>query len=121
MKISFYLLLILALVFSATFLIAQEVSEEEVPPGMEIIKINDTKVITIKGTKIKKKGDLLVIEGTKEFVARKFLDVDGHFSEIEEKTKRLEKEINELKETLNELKENIPAKTLEPDEIRVIE
>jgi len=119
MKITFYLLLIFAFLFSPAFIAAGE--EIEVPPGMEIIKINDTNVIAIKGTKIKKKGDLLIIEGTKEFVARRFLEVDKQFSKIEEKTKYLEREINILKETLNELKENIPAKTLEPEEIRAIE
>ncbi len=121
MKISFYLLLIFFFVFSSAFVVAQEETEEEVPPGMEIIKINDTNVIAIKGTKIKKKGDLLVIEGTKEFVARKLLEIDSKFSKLEEKNKSLEKEINNLKETLTELKENTPTETLEPDEIRIIE
>jgi len=115
MKISIALLLILTFIFATSFAIAQKNEEEEVPPGMEVLKIGDVRVITIIGTKIKKQGDLLVVEGTKEFVARKFIEMEDRFSEIDGKTKGLEKEVKKLKEALDEIKKNKPTENSTTD------
>jgi len=85
--------------------IAQQ--DEEIPPGMEVIKIGDARTIVIKGTKIKKKGDLLIVEGTKEFVARKFLETDGTFSEMKVMEDKIRNEIEQLKKELEELKDRV--------------
>ncbi len=120
MRFSAYFLLILSLVFSASFIIAEE-SDEEAPPGMEVIQIGDAKVITIKGTKIKKKGDLLVVEGTKEFVARKFIELEETFSKLEERTSRLEKEVEKLKKTLGEIEKEKPTEVSATDTTHTVE
>ena len=101
------LLLVLIFVFSvfASWGIAQQ--DEEIPPGMEVIKIGDARTIVIKGTKIKKKGDLLIVEGTKEFVARKFLETDRAFSEMQTMEDKIQKEIEQLKRELEELKDRV--------------
>lgn len=103
-----FICLLLAFIFilPPLFIMAQEGEEEEVPPGMEVIKIGDVRAIVIIGSKIKKQGDLLILEGTKEFVARKFIETDKRISELEAKGISFEKELEQLRKELKELEES---------------
>ena len=81
------LIFILSIVFS---IIAKAGEKIEAPPGMEVIEISGVKYIVPKGTEVRKKGGVLILEGHNEYVARRF-------SAIEERLGAVEREIEELK------------------------
>jgi hypothetical protein len=100
------------LFFTASVWAQEDQNEEEVPPGMEIVKVGDVRAVVIKGTKIQKKGDLMVLEGTKEFVARKFLEYDENMSGLKTRDSDIEKELEQLRKELNELKEKVQGDSI---------
>ena len=89
MKKLFFLILIFIL--STIFIIIVKAQEElEAPPGMEIIKIGDVRYIVPQGTKMRKQGGIVTLEGHNEYMARRF-------SDVEERLKVVEREIEELR------------------------
>lgn len=75
---------------------AKEDKKEYIPPGMEIIQIGNARHRVPKGTKMRKEGGLIVLEGNSEYMARKL-------SCIEERLTGLEKQIEELKKAVDEI------------------
>jgi hypothetical protein len=131
-RISLFLI-VLVILLSPPLLCAEE--DDGYPPaGMEIIKIGDTSVVVPKGTRIRKEGDLNVVEDISEYASRRFVDVEDRFERIEanhDKLKRsvkdnfiavgarqeiLEEEIEYLREALRNIKAN---KASPEEEIRV--
>ena len=105
----FFLIFSLAII-PAIFVMAKEEGEKkkEVSLGMEMIQIGGgVRALAIKGMKIHKEGDLLVLEGTKEFVARKFIEIDGRIDGLESKEENLEKGIEQLREELRALQQEV--------------
>jgi hypothetical protein len=82
----------------------------EVRPGMEIIKVGDARILVPKGAKVRKEGDLIVIEDFGEYAGRKF-------EALEDRMLRVEKELQVLEEALGRLKERLaPALNKNPKE-----
>ena len=99
-----HLFLILIFVFSAVFIIIAKAEEkEEVPPGMEIIEIGNVRHIVPKGTKIRKDGGVITLEGHNEYMARRFSDIEERLAEVEAKEERLREEVEQLKKVLDEI------------------
>lgn len=91
-------LIVLILQFSCLLCIAQDQEKENkgLAPGMEVIKIGGANVLVPEGTKVTKKGGLIILESTSEYTGRKVL-------EIEERIERLESKDNELQEEITKL------------------
>ena len=93
------LLLIFALLFSlGACLFAQDNQTEEIPPGMETIQVGTAKAIAPKGTKVYKRDNIITMESTQEFLARKVVEIEGRLTELEDEKERLKKDIEELKQ-----------------------
>lgn len=94
-------ILIFILAFSAALIAAEEDKNKEIPVGMELISVGKVhKVLVPEGTKMRKKGSLLVIENINEYVARSIHDMKERIANIEANEERLKKEIEQLKEAL---------------------
>ena len=86
--------------------IAEKRSNEDVPPGMEIITMNKVRHVVPKGTKIHKKGGVFVLEGQSEYIAGRFDIIDKHLESIKEKEKELTFEVEGLKRTVEKLQKS---------------
>jgi len=86
--------------------IAEKRSNEDVPPGMEIIIINKVRYLVPKGTKIRKRGGVFVLEGKSEYMAERFDIVYKHLESIKEKEKELTLEVEQLKKTVEKLQKS---------------
>ena len=86
--------------------IAEKRSNEDVPPGMEIITINNVRYLVPKGTKIHKRGGVFVLEGQSEYMAKRFDIIDKHLESIKEKEKGLSFEVEQLKKTVEKLQKS---------------
>jgi len=69
----------------------------EVPPGMELISVGGIRMIVQQGTKIDKKGNLVVMEGVDEFAARNFKEMGARLERIEMSQNELRKAVDDLK------------------------
>lgn len=97
------------LVFSCHPCVARaEGQSEEAPPGMEKVQVGkSTEVVVPRGTKVSKKGDLVVLESVNEYVARKMLEVEERLARIEEEQKVLRQQLEELSAAVEEMKERM--------------
>ena len=110
-KITLFLLIVI-LIFSNTFIMAQgdkEKEEKKVPPGMEIMQAGNAELLVPKGMKTQKKGDLIVLETSEEYVARRLFDMDERLAKIEAEEKALAEKIEQLNKTLSEIQKSNPA------------
>jgi len=100
-------LLVLIFILTITFIYAQE-DEYEAPPGMEIKKVGNLKLVVPKGAKVEEAGGggLLMMESTSEYASRKFLEMEERFEKIEKYQEELKKEIEQLKEAVSKLQAN---------------
>jgi len=88
---------ILFLIF-AVGVIAKEPSEDKIPPGMEIIILNNVRYLVPLGTRIKDEGGALSVEGHNEYAARRFQNIGGRLKILEENEKKIRSDIRTLKE-----------------------
>jgi len=88
---------------------AQNASEETLPEGMEAVQIGPSEVIVPKGAKVVKKGGLITVESTNEYVARQIASMDERIKNIESQLEAIRKEISEIKEILAGQKKAAPA------------
>ncbi len=73
---------------------------DEIPPGMEVIAGGEDggyQIIVPKGSKIKKVGAQIIVEGTKEYVARVIDELRMQLEEVQDELKALKDEIRQLK------------------------
>ena len=95
---------------------------EKPPAGMEYKKIGDARVLVPKGTRIRKEGDLNVVEDISEYSSRRFVDIDGRldkaesdyagladdmksaFEGIESRLKKMEESILRMRDDVEKLK-----------------
>lgn len=89
-----------------TAAIAEKRSNEDVPPGMEVIIINKVRYLVPKGTKIRKKGGVFVLEGKSEYMAERFDIVDKQLKAIKEKESELVFEVEQLKKIVEKLRKS---------------
>ena len=85
--------------------------EDSIPEGMEHIKVGGAEFLVPKGTKVRKKGDLYVMENISEYSARKFMEAEEQFQSIEVKYSNLKEETKENSKLLEKKQEKI-EKTL---------
>jgi hypothetical protein len=101
------LLFIIFPVFLAVFVMAQEDKKEEnVPLGMEIMEIGQAKLLVPKDIKFHKEGDLVVLENSAEYVARRLSEMEERLEKIEAKEKELSEKLEQLNKILNEIQKN---------------
>jgi hypothetical protein len=94
-------ILIFILAFPAVLIAAEGDKNKEVPVGMELISVGKVhKVLVPEGTKMHKKGSLLIMENINEYVARSMHDMKESILKIEANEEKLKKEIEQLKEDL---------------------
>jgi len=75
----------------------------EVPPGMELVNIGGIRMIIPQGTKVEKKGSLLVMEGVDEFVSRNLREMMARLEKMELNQEDLRKMVDELKQEVSDL------------------
>ncbi|MFH0986376.1 MAG: hypothetical protein V1882_12750 [Candidatus Omnitrophota bacterium] len=76
----------------------------EVPPGMELINVGGIRMVIPQGTKVEKKGSLLVMESADEFAARNFKEMREHLERTESAQDNLRKTIEDLKLEISDLR-----------------
>ncbi|MCK5504261.1 MAG: hypothetical protein KAJ10_03820 [Thermodesulfovibrionia bacterium] len=91
---------------SVSFAFSTE-EKKELPPGMEVIKMGQAQILVPKGTKVNQEPGFITLESTEQYVARKFLDVEGRIKVLEDKEEVLKKKTEELETKIAELHENI--------------
>ena len=94
-------------------LTSQEIPQRtgpEIPYGMEEIQIGGSaKLIVPKGAKTRKVGAQIIVEGTKEYMSRRFLETDERLEKIEKQQLELQEQIKALEEA--GIKEHAELKT----------
>ncbi|MCK5580135.1 MAG: hypothetical protein KAJ18_02565 [Candidatus Omnitrophica bacterium] len=104
MKKKFLVIFVLGSMLSSTFVFALDKKEQDVPKGMEVIKTGtNSSVLVPKGAKTKKVGSKFVVEGTREYMARRFAEIDERLEKIEKAQEELNRKI--LKVLIKEMKE----------------
>ena len=82
----------------------------EVPPGMEVIAVTGGyKLIVPKGSKIKKVGAQIIVEGQREYLSRRLEEMENRFLKIEETLESLKKEVETLRGEKTQVNENQEA------------
>ncbi len=71
------------------------------PEGMEIIKVGNAKVLVPKGTRVKKEGDMNVVESISEYSSRKFTEIDKRFKNIEKNLDQIKEDILKIKSSID--------------------
>jgi len=88
--------------------------ELKIPSGMENIRIGNVNHIVPIGTKVERKGDIVIFESSGEFMARRFLDIESRLENMEKEVKKMGENINLLKEE-GCLKEETSAEVIQAD------
>jgi len=112
-KISFFYIVTVFVLSCALCVEAKEekVSKDEIPAGMEVVYIGNTKSIVPAGTKIHKSEGFMILESTKEYVGRRF-------KEIQDKISVLEKEQQELKDAVGVMQTEASAKAQDLEKLQ---
>ncbi len=75
-------------------------SNLEIPEGMEEVQIGGSgKLVVPQGAKTRKVGAQVIVEGTKEYMARRFKETDERLKALEDQQTQILKEIEELKKS----------------------
>lgn len=75
----------------------------EIPPGMELRTVGGIHTIVPQGTRIAKKGSLVTLEGTEDFAARNFKEINARLGKIEATQNDLKKTVEDLKQEISDL------------------
>ncbi|MFH1395740.1 MAG: hypothetical protein ABIH09_06260 [Candidatus Omnitrophota bacterium] len=78
---------------------AQE-EKEEIPAGMEVVYIGNTKSVVPAGTKVHKSKGFMILESTQEYVGRRFKEHHEKLANIQNEKDLLEKEVKKLQAEL---------------------
>ncbi|MBL7073404.1 MAG: hypothetical protein ISS33_06510 [Candidatus Omnitrophica bacterium] len=96
----FYVTAAVVLGFSVCAFAQEE--PEEVPAGMEVVYIGNTKKIVPAGTKVHRKKGFMVLESTPEYVARKMKDIQEQFTEIKKEQQEIKDDLKVAQTELSE-------------------
>ncbi|MFC1514412.1 hypothetical protein ACFL5X_00735 [Candidatus Omnitrophota bacterium] len=105
------LTLLLAFLVMLSPVFTQDNDPYNVPEGMELIEIGQTKVIVPQGTQVEKKGGLVLLEDINSYTARKISDLETRLGSIEARLKGLEEKLDGLERKIEQPQE----KTLTSD------
>ena len=98
LRICFFILFFFLLNFTA---FAESV--QKVPEGMEAIQLGGSaELIVPKGAKTRKVGAQIIVEGTKEYMSRRFSEMEARLAAMEKRQDDLIKEVKSLKKILEE-------------------
>ena len=82
---------------------AQNSVTQKIPIGMESVQIGaDGHLIVPKGAKTRMVGAQIIVEGTKEYMSRRFFEMEERFERIEKNQEEIKKEMEALKDALKE-------------------
>ena len=79
---------------------AQE--EANVPEGMELIKVGETKVLIPKGSKVYKKDALLILEPPEQYWTRRIVGLEEEIAALRAQEEKTKADIEELKQASNQ-------------------
>ena len=97
------------LVFSEIAGRAQPRKEDEVPPGMEFIKVGNNEILIPKGTKVTKKDAQLILEPPEQFWSRRIEGIEEEIAKLKDGEREIKKDIAELKQSVSQ-NPNVPKK-----------
>ena len=104
-KVSFFILIVI-LTLPLMVISAEENKDKEIPVGMELMSIGKAHdALVPEGTKMRKKGDLQILENANEYAARRLYYMEERIVKIEESEEGLRKEIEQLKNELIKIQE----------------
>ena len=94
--------IVLCLIFFWGILVfAQAETNQKIPEGMEAVQIGGSATLIVpQGAKTRKVGAQIIVEGTKEYMSRRFLEVDERLTTLEKNLTDLTKEVAALKNDL---------------------
>jgi hypothetical protein len=95
-------ILILIIILPTALIADTKNNKQDVPAGMQIIKIGGANVLVPEGTKVRKKGGLIILESASEYAAMKISNIEEQINQLEKEDKKLEKEIEVLKLLMEE-------------------
>lgn len=98
-----HLFLVSILVLTSILTITAKSEEVIVPPGMEIIRIQGVRYLVPKGTKIRKRGGVILFEGIDEYVVNRFVGFDKRLAAIEKEIEQLKKVLGETQKGVRQL------------------
>ncbi len=91
-----HLFLVSILVLTAILTITAKAEEVIVPPGWELIRIQGVRYLVPKGTKIRKRGGVILLtEVVNEYLANRFVEFDKRLAAIEKELKQLKRVLGE--------------------------
>jgi hypothetical protein len=70
--------------------------------GLEVIKTGGLNILAPKGSKIRRRGSLIILEDPAEYLSRKFDDIDKRLSAIEKNQQELMLRLQKPEESLGE-------------------
>ncbi|GEM_PF-254388 len=120
MKNKTILCFIFMLLVPAVVSLAEDEAVSKIPQGMEEIQITGSaKLIVPKGAKTKKVGAQIIVEGTKEYMSRRFSEMDDQLKQIEKKIADLQSKLNTLSNTAAQKQKDInnPPTTKKEEEL----
>ena len=108
-RIKFFILIFAFVISPFIFIFVQANDTKDVPPGMEIIKIGggSSRILAPKGLKVREEFGVIIMEDTKEYLARRFLEMEERLAKIAVKEKNLKKGAGELKRGLDKIQDGV--------------
>lgn len=115
MKKILIFLLLSYFIFSTVKVFAREkglgVTRQELPTGMENIKIGDGQVLFVpKGTRVRRVGAQIIVEDNAEYAVERFITLEERVKKIETAQEELKETITTLKDALQKITESKEAK-----------
>ena len=102
----------LALVFLFCVVVVFAQSTRKVPKGMEVIRLGGSAELIIpKGAHTRKVGAQIIVEGTKEYMSRRFEEMDERFTAVEQNQVALQNEIETLKGVVSDMQKTVNPST----------
>ena len=81
---SLWIMIAAATFLCSAFLAFAQSGNQEIPKGMEAVRIGGSgQIIVPQGAKTKKVGAQIIVEGTKEYMSRRFSEMEERFAKIE--------------------------------------
>ena len=116
MKESKIYIFIFLFFFSGIFVFAQSEEKkqnpayeikQEIPEGMEAVQIGGSAQLIIpRGAKTKKVGAQIIVEGTKEYMSRRFSEIDAQIEQIKKTQEAITEELKTLSDAIKNTQDN---------------
>ena len=104
LKVVILIFIFFVLVMSAY---AQSTFNREIPQGMEAVQIGGSGwLIVPQGAKTRRVGAQIIVEGSKEYMSRRFFEMNERLEKIEKNQEALQKELAALKDLITGMQKN---------------